>query len=242
MAASLDGGHTFLPSSPLNACPSSTDADAYGDYRERLGASADVFPVDHSGYPDPMRKGFNISVERSRTADGLTVDAEGVFHPLWNIRGRDVRLWTTRVTVYPSGPAPTPPVPSTAGLTDVSPHIAFRFAEPDYDPDTGLVTVEVTLINTDSVAVSGPLRMELTRLGSMLFRQVAVVNADNHAAGAGAVWDMSAWVPGGVLGAYATALPRRLIFHVVGGTHPVDVRTRWPNPLVVADVKVFASP
>lgn len=235
--ASLDGGRTFLPSSPV-ACLHS--AAAY-DYREQLVASADVVLFD-PGTKDLMRKGFSVGVASGGGAEGITADADGVFHPLWNIWGRDARLWTTRVTVSPSGPASAPPVPSTAGLTDVSPHVTYRLTEPDYDPATGLVTVALTLINMDSVAIRGPLRIEVTRLGSMLFRQVEVVSADNHAAGAGAVWDMSALLPGGVLGAYATASPRRVVFHVAEGPQPIDVRAQWSATLVVADVKIFASP
>jgi hypothetical protein len=237
--ASLDGGHTFLPSAPLNECPRRESTTF--PYGAHLSAVAAAYNVAQFETPDFQRKAFTIVAERYGGGNGgLTADAAGLFHPSFSING-DGRLWTTRVTVHVEGVPAAPPTPTTQGLTDVSAYVTFNFTELDYDPGTGLLTVELTLINMDSVPIRGPLRVELTRLGSMLFEHLEVVNADNHVAGPGAVWDLTAALPSSGLAAYVTAAPRRLVFRVTDGPKPVNFRTQPSVPLLVADVKIFGD-
>jgi hypothetical protein len=168
-----------------------------------------------------------------------------VFHPLWSITGTDGRLWTTRVVVRPEG-APPIPAPSTSltDLIDVSKRVGFSFSEEDYDAATGLLTVEISVASVDSLPIRGPLRLELTRVESGAAAVVEVVNADNGARAAGAIWNM-ATAGDSTLRAYARSKPRRLVFRfpngLTGGRMPFDLQ----NPqvfLIVADLKVFARP
>lgn len=240
-AASLDGGSTFLPSVPINMCPRRESATFPLDtYLSGVAAAYNIPQVPEN--PDIQRKAFTILLEPyGGGKPELTVDATGIFHSLWSIAEGDGELWTTRVTVHPAGPPTAPPVPTTQGLRDVSSSVTFTLTELGYDPGIGLVTVELSLINMDSTPIRGPLRVELTRIESMLFQHLEVVNADNHETGLGAVWDVSPALPGGVLGAYATAAPCRLVFRVTEGSQLLHLRGRSEVPLLVADVKIFGT-
>jgi hypothetical protein len=240
-SASADGGQTFGPSVALNPCPREILANF--SIADHLFTVPYVESVDSVGMPNMTRKGFTVRVEPGGGASGLTVDRDGVFHPIWSIVGTDGALWTTRVVVRRAGAAPPPPLSgSLAGLVDATSGVTFSFENQEYDPGTGLVTVDVRMVNTDSLKIHGPLRVRLTRLESGLFPRIEVVNADNGERGVGAVWDMSATLTGGELGPYATGGPRQLVFRVGGGAGQFDVIHQWAAALVVTELKVFKAP
>jgi hypothetical protein len=239
-SASLDGGRTFLPSVALNPCP--RDANATLDIAEHLQTVPNVVSsIDEVGNPDFMRKGFTIRVESGGGAYGLAADAEGAFHPLWSIAGTDGRLWTARVVLRAAeGPKPASVV-ALSGLVDVSPRVTFTFTNQDYDAGTGLLTVDMSLVNTDSVPVRGPLRVELTRVQSGLFSRAEAVNADNGQRGAGALWDFSRVLTQGQLNGYSTSGPHELVFRLSGEATHFDPIGKPNIPLLVVEVKILAT-
>ena len=241
--ASRDGGRTFLPSVLLNAC-SAPPAPGFQP-TDQMRTVPRVDPTDRLGKPDLMRTGFTVRVDLGGGAAGLAADAAGAFHPLWSISGTDGRLWTTRVTVRPND-APRPaPATSLAGLADVSARVTFDFSNQDYDVATGLLSLDLTLVNRDSLPISGPVRVQVTRVSSGVAPAVEIADADNGQRGAGAVWDLSAALPGGRLEGYGRSAPRRVRFRfphgLVGG--PMALSPMIPSaPLVATEVKVFAAP
>jgi len=241
-AASLDGGLTFAPSVPLNPCPRRQQA-AF-EIAEHLTTVPMVVPVSQMN-PDTAEKGFTIRVEAGGGAYGLTADAGGVFHPLWSLAGTDGGLWTTRVIVHAQD---VPKRKSTeqllAGLVDISQHLTYTFANQDYDPGTGSLAVDISLVNMDSMPKRAPLRLQLTQVRSALFQHVSVINADadNDSSGTGALWDMSNTLPHGELAAYATSLPRRLVFQLSDGSGQFDLIGEQTTVLLVAKVKIWAAP
>jgi hypothetical protein len=239
-AASLDGSLTFAPSVALNPCPRRQQA-AF-EIAEHLTTVPMVDPLGQMT-SDTADKGFTIRVDAGGGGYGLTADAGGVFHPLWSLPGTDGGLWTTRVVVHGKDvPKRKPTEQSLTGMVDVSGHVTYSFTNQDYDPATGWLAVDISLVNTDSLPVPGPLRLQLTQVRSALFRDVSVMNADNDNRGAGAVWDMSGALPHGELAAYATSLPRRLVFQLSEGSGQFDFIDQQSTVLLVAKLTIWAAP
>ncbi len=241
-AASRNGGETFLPSVLLNACappplPGFQPA-------EQMSTAAVVDPTDRIATADFTRKGFTVRVSLGGGAAGLAADAAGAFHPLWSVTGTDGRLWTTRVIVRTKDMSPPAAPASVVGLADVSSRVALEFSNQDYDVVAGLLSLDLTLVNVDSLPIAGPVRIQVTRMSSGLAPAVEVMNADNGTRGAGAVWDLSAVLRANGIAAYGKTAPRRLTFRfprgIAGG--PLALGSQMLEaPLVSAEVKVFAG-
>ncbi len=133
---------------------------------------------------------------------------------------------------------------SVVGLADVSSRVALEFSNQDYDVVAGLLSLDLTLVNVDSLPIAGPVRIQVTRMSSGLAPAVEVMNADNGTRGAGAVWDLSAVLRANGIAAYGKTAPRRLTFRfprgIAGG--PLALGSQMLEaPLVSAEVKVFAG-
>ncbi len=241
-AASRDGGHTFLPRVPLNVCPRD-DLSAFR-INEHLATLAGVVPLNGASI-DPTRTGFTIAAGPGGGAAGIAAGADGAFHPIWSIEGTDSELWTTRVEVRPVNSPPVAPSNSSiTSLTDVTQRVAVRVASEHYDPGTGELMVDIYVASNDSLAIRGPLKIQLKRLESALARSVQVVNADNSVPGVGAVWSVRTATADDALAAYARSALRRLVFRfpdgLMGGALKLDLK----NPqsiVIVVELQIFAS-
>lgn len=195
--ASLDGGETFLPSVRASEAPEAHTGD-------------EALPI----WIVSQRATIHIQSDQGERfggdTGGLAADANGIFHPLWvDNRTGILQLWTSAVTV--SGGAVRNGSEDLAALNDVTGSITLEYANTNYDPKTALLAFDTILRNTSTAPIAAPIKLRVTGIvaGSGSAR---ISNADNHQSGAGAVWDFSNVVPGGVLNPGDKSSPKRFEF------------------------------
>jgi len=97
---------------------------------------------------------------------------------------------------------------------DVSGQVSLLYGSQNFDTKTGMLTLGVRLANRSDRNLAGPIRLEVTRIGSGIGK-IDILNADNHLSGAGAIWDLSRCLVGDQLPTGATTLTTcTLRFHV----------------------------
>jgi hypothetical protein len=156
-AASLDGGATFGPSTPVYSTlydnvscgePSCTDWLNYflsaQDHPNGPRSQA------HPGLNADLNKaGFALYTQFDETA-ALTASTDGVFHAVWITRADGV-LWTSRVTVDRGSSAPMAAAHSSldvTGMKDISDRVRLEPRNFHYDSYSGLLQVDVVMANT----------------------------------------------------------------------------------------------
>lgn len=143
---------------------------------------------------------------------GLAADADGVFHALWidNRSGRG-EIYTAPVAV--AGTVSKNGSPALAALVDVSGKVAMDLKDLSWDAKSQTATAEVTLRNTSKETIRGRLVARLLSVSSEA-GVVAVANADNGVAGAGATFDLTALVPEGGLKPDASTSSKTIRFQL----------------------------
>jgi len=237
-SASVDGGRSFLPSVALNRCPRRVpaDAEAYGDY-----LSAVPF-IDTDVGPDTNKTGLSIrySDQGADGPPGIVADAGGAFHPLWALARDHGRLWTTtvRVSRQPVARAKL----SRQDLADVSSRVAFSITDLQYDYAAGVLRLNLSLFNRDSVPLRAPVIVRGGAITSALGR-VAVLEPDGIDDGH-ALWDFSNLLRRGTLRSQEESGPRQLAFTMVGIPAPkgpgIDWKEAWRRRFTV-ELKVYAG-
>ncbi len=194
-AASLDGGVTFLPSVPLNVCPR---RDLVGTQQFRSYMRSNAW-YDSTAGPHVRVDIVPWHVEIQQRGTGLAATADGVFHPVWVVRGDgEAQLQTARVAVASSPASAAAVGRSTDGGTtpmpiDVTGGVAERDATVDfasgvaYDEGTGEFSLTAVVVRHGAANLHWPAVMRVKSLSSPL-GAVAVVGADNHLTGEGATW------------------------------------------------------
>jgi hypothetical protein len=235
-SASTDGGRTFPTGIPLSPCVTDRQKDlrvgnhyleAYpGDDREGEKATSSYEPAFS------VRGGVGYTWRTTMTAS-----SDGLFHPAWIEFGDDGgQIWTAAVSV--GEPPAAQLFLSTADLIDVSPQVTFQFANTHYDVQSGLLSIDIGVINRARARarLRVPLLMEVTDLHSDL-GQVEAENADNGRNGTGAVWDLSHLLRDGSLAPGAASERRQLLFRITN-PHPPSGREQ---DLVIVKAKMLSA-
>lgn len=237
--ASLDGGETFLPSVRVSEAPEA----------HKAGERLPIFIYGEGGGAErPKLQGATITAhiqpDQGENAGGdtggIAADASGIFHPLWvDNRTGILQLWTAAVTV--AGKAMRNGDEVSASLTDVSRSIALDFANTNYDPKTGLLSFDATLINTSKESIFAPIKLRVIGL-SAGSGSVQIVNPGNHQNGPGAAWDFSDLVSGGTLKPEEKTGAKRFEFRLTG-FQPFRRRTNGylPRDFITLESKVLAK-
>lgn len=203
--ASHDGGETFVPSvkvSPEPHVPGRGARWAVQMLGRRLAGGAGLRQIIgmHS---------FNFSGGHTR---GLAADAGGDFHALWvsNVTGV-AQLWAARIGV--PGRAEPNGGGRLAPLVGVSDAVDLIWTGARLTRATGAVDVALALRNRGADTLRGPVVVRVLDLRSA-FGVPALRNAENGAAGAGAILDFTDLTDGGQLAPGATTRAKPLRFTV----------------------------
>jgi hypothetical protein len=209
-AASSDGGQTFSDPVRISRClPSSPITNLSQSARD---ASPEVHSqTTGSGWNlETTALGFSVIAAKDglipdRT--GLTTDPAGVFHAVWPEPTDDGALWSASITV---GSAETTLLPDAA--RDVSSDVVLEFANPEFDPASGVYALDVTITNVTAKPVAGHLFLRLDRAFSRYFKAVTAIGSDNDASLGRPLW--AVWAKGRteILNPGETSSPRRLSF------------------------------
>jgi hypothetical protein len=212
-SASADGGETFFPSVRVSSAPATFPKPDRWDLVPSITGGGD--PFDRTGRKTlSVNVGLqNFTMNGGDTA-GLVADAGGVFHPVWvDNRTGTPQLWTAPVTV--GGRSIVHGSADLAGLADVSEKLLLESVGRPRMDETGLLAMPVRLKNTSKETLVGPLKMRLLALRSEL-GEPSVANGDNGLEGAGAVWDFTPEMAGGVLPPGAVTAAKTLSFRLRG--------------------------
>jgi hypothetical protein len=209
--ASSDGGESFSDPVKISRClPSSPIMN--------LSQSArDASPTVHSQTKDSgwnieaTALGFSVIAAKDglmpdRT--GLTTDPAGVFHAVWpEPTDEDGALWLASITV---GSAKTAFLPD--GARDVSNDVALEFANPGFEPESGVYALDVTVTNVTAKPLAGHMFLRLDGAYSRYFKVVTAITNDNETSPGRPLWAVwpKSWDE--VLSPGATSSPRRLSF------------------------------
>lgn len=222
-AASFDGGQTFTPSVRVSQQPYAFSArtllpiDAWGRIQDGE-LSLDIGPSSY--------------LPAAGDTAGLTVSADGVFHPFWiDNRTGLPQIWTARVSV--NGAAVRNGAPELSALDDVTAKLAITLSNVQYDQPARRVTATVTLKNTSSQSVKGPIKLRALEVKCGQGTAV-ILNADNGLKGAGAIWQIADTLEPG-----ASSAPRVLHFEVVDPLAFSVMRLRYDQGLVNLRAKVY---
>jgi hypothetical protein len=237
-AASVDGGETFLPSVKISEAP----------MQHKPGETEPIFIYDEGGgalresHRSPIFK-MHVQMDQGEEGGGdtggIAADTDGVFHPLWvDNRTGVLQLWSTAVTVsgkaYPNGSE------ELASFTDVTGKVAVEYSNTNYDPRSGNISFDATLINTSKDQISGPIKLRLIDLDAGT-GTAQVVNADNHMNRPGAVWDLTGSAPNGLKPGDKSG-KKRLEFHLTGMRPFAREGERRASPdLITVEAKVLAK-
>jgi len=178
VSASLDGGDTWQPSVRVSEAPKTLDTSG-------------TLPVTGGAWRSSGGS-LRISLYRyewiagGHTA-GMAADANGNFHPFWVDNRTGVsQIWTAPVAV--KGSVNRNGSPELSALEDISTFVSVELSACSYDTASKIVSCSARLKNTSAKAILGPLKVRVIAMKSELGHP-NIVNANNGASGAGAVWD-----------------------------------------------------
>jgi len=209
-SASTDGGETFSPGALISAgggsavqMPSTT-----------LSGFENAFswPIAQGRAAGRLHAEFGWSWDdNGGDTAGLVASPDGVFHPLWIDRRLGLQqLFTSRVTV--NAVAQANGGAGLQSLRDLSEAADVRYAPPQVDNASHVITIGAVIRNRSRSPLPGDLKLRLVGLG-FVEGPVTVQNADNGGAGVGAVWDFHT-ASGKALEPGALSDARELQFHV----------------------------
>jgi hypothetical protein len=252
-SASLDGGATFLPSTPVYASHARYEAlrtEWFNYYATAQDHPSEISSPGHPEIRPSRRPGFTLYTQFDQES-ALTATTDGVFHAMWITRD-DGALWTARIHV--NGNAGTEPGPSIGGLIDVSKRVRIEARNFHYDETSARMSVDLVLLNASSgapdrqpwledrgtfdppAAGSGglPLQAPLILRVTSLYSDVGhldLVNFDGVDSTGAPLLDWSDALPSGGLAPGARSMVRRLELNV----HDLKPASR-PNVFQVVNV------
>ncbi len=188
---SFDGGTSInkvIPLTPYTPARPASDASLADDRR------LFVFPPTwdaSSGRLRPiriLRLGPIPAGSPLAGGNGMVVDRDGIFHPVWTeVANGPTHLWTRSVWV--SGKEENKAVATLDGLTDVSGMVACHISDVQYDHLDNLIAFDLMVTNKSKVDILGPILAVVTNpSGGRL--QLSVDNADNGKVADGALWEL----------------------------------------------------
>jgi len=218
--ASLDGGATFLPNTPISSAPSCPDKDAAptvyvsnaGDeiddtlptqdelaslsdadrrqYEEELGIIAATKEIQSAKTPR-----LRVAFDKGRSVwpghyTGLVADTDGAFHALWADRRNKLQQIFTARVEVASGAEAPVPTTHEAPVTQM---VQVIGGPAKFDEAKGTATFEIQIRNVSDRPIYAPLRMRATPLAAgAAGPSAAIVDSDASATpGAASVWDFS---------------------------------------------------
>src|SRR5581483_4291926 len=209
--ASSDGGRSFsdpvrisrcLPSSPMmNLSQSARDASPTVHSRSK----------DSGWNVEPTALGFSVIAAKDglmpdRT--GLTTDSVGIFHAVWpEPTDENGALWSASITV-----GSAPPLFLPDGARDISNDVALEFANPGFEPESGIYALDVTITNLSAKPLAGHIFLRLDSAYSRYFKVVTAIVNDNEASLGRPLWLVWPRSRNDVLNPGATSSQRRLSF------------------------------
>ena len=211
-AASQDQGRTFGKPIDLNPCEQSfhVSQPAYFDYLYSVPLVENAL-----GRGNIEERGVSVRVAAADPTvlvgrPVLLVDGSGDFHPIWrDLREGLTQVWTRSVTV---GDALKPSL-NIEQLTDISKFATVRVTNNRFSSTSSTFYTDVALINSGADTICGPVRIVVSGLRSD-YGAPEIDNADNDLRGAGAIWDMTDDLQGGVIRPRSTSMPRTLAFKI----------------------------
>ena len=245
LAASLDGGDTFLPAVAVSS--ELSDPDGRGN--------SQLAPMVWSHEGEMALSLISAASRWGSGGDymGLAADKDGVFHPFWaDARSGTFQVYTASVRVETppepkpapaGGAAPAAPPPATpeprveAALSD---RVEFVFDPTRYDAEKKQVEIPVRLKNVSTQPIYGPIRLEVMGFGFPQYESEddkkrnaenapSALNSSNGKAKEGAVFDLS----GAIAGSDA--------LEPGGVTNPFVVRLQLVDPTKMPSVRFKAT-
>jgi hypothetical protein len=153
LAASLDGGATFLPTVTVSSAPanlSGTKNGPVGVFDDRGATGADF--------------GIETGIlGRGGETSGLVADARGLFHLLWvDNRTGNSEMWTAAVEVGGEVHPGAPDLPG-GGWKDVTRDVTVEYFDAYYDASSKKVGTQVRLSTTSDALKGKTLTLRVTR-------------------------------------------------------------------------------
>jgi hypothetical protein len=243
LAASLDGGASFLPSVRVSSDPS--DPRGAGN-RRQMTPSARIHKE---------RVVLSFLSAAGWTAGGhymgLAADKDGDFHPFWvDARTGTSQIYTARVNVEvppkkpdgkEAGGEVVPTAAKSAGPplgepTTLLERVELVFDQIQYDAEKSEIAVPVRLKNVSQSAIHPPIRIEFVGFGSgepqsevekefWKDKMTTIVNAANGKPGEGAVFE------------FDRALAGSETLEPGAQTNPVVVRLKLSDPFYAPDMR-----
>ncbi len=228
--ASLDGGETFLPSEKISNV----------DYEPGRGDRVPLF-----GGADSISSTNDLSIGwftfHGGHTMGLTVDADGGFHPLWvaNPTGTP-QLWTTDVTV--DGKAIKNGSPELSELSDASKLVHLEFLNRYYNIKTHSLEFDLRLRNESKSTIEGPLKVRVLDAGSYV-GNVTIGAGTVQSSVEGVVWDFTPLLPGHEFqpGNVSKPMHIRLTVRGIDPFTQIGRFTFFLTPVAILTTKVLAG-
>jgi len=184
VAASLDGGDSFLPSEPLSAHgqdlnkPKSIALHALVTGGNNDMLSGALGESEESGGPLDTMLGFLWGDETGGDTNGIVADSNGSFHAAWvENRTGTPQIWTSSFTV--KGRSANDGTTAGAGLSDVSNLVTLDYEFPHYDRVGGTIVAPFRIRNTSRVRIAGPFSVQVisVRAGIAYPRRIVAMPA-----------------------------------------------------------------
>ncbi len=170
VAASVDGGGSFLPTVQVSSAPSHPDGPGNSQLSPMIWVHEGQISLSLISAASRWGSGGDYM--------GLAADKDGTFHPFWSdarsgtfqIYTADVRVEIPKPTPAPAaGATPPPPAPKPepaprveAPLTD---RVEFIFDPTRYDAEKKQVEIPVRLKNISAQPIYPPIRLEIVGFG-----------------------------------------------------------------------------
>jgi hypothetical protein len=243
LAASLDGGKTFLPSVRVSSDPSNPRG---AGNRRQMTPSTWI-------YKERLVLSFLSAAGWTAGGHymGLAADKDGDFHPFWvDARTGTSQIYTARVKVEAPAKAPDekdaggeavpaaskPAGPPPGEPTSLLEEVALVFDPILYDAEKSEIAVPVRLKNVSQSAIYPPIRIEFVGFGSGVpesevekefwkDKMTRIVNAANGKPAEGAVFEFD----GALAGSEALEPGAQ--------TNPVVVRLKLSDPFYAPDMR-----
>ena len=225
LAASLDGGETFLPSVRVSSAPSNPKGPGNSQVAPLMFVAE--YPEIEGGRPTLSLSFLSAASRWGSGGDymGLAADKDGVFHPFWaDARSGTFQIYTADVHVPvppktveaakaaagaapPASAAPKPSDKPRLVETDLAKKVDFVFDPTRYDAEKKQLEIPVRIRNTTTQPIHPPIRLEVLGYGFPAFESEedkkrgaenapTALNSSNGKAKEGAVFDLSGTIAG----------------------------------------------
>jgi len=187
--ASLDGGRTFLRSTPVSSMASFPQGPG----------NARLIPLENDRATPLLGLRFMSAFTRYPAGGdymGITTDLNGAFHPMWaDSRTGTFQLFTAKVQVLPKLPSVSRKIPA-----DITKKVAVTFGTISFNEAEKVYTIPVQIRNISKQTLYGPVALTVEKTidpYDIQYDRVdpknsfSILNATNGKQAVGAVFDYS---------------------------------------------------